>query len=1422
MRKLLPYEHQLVEALGISEREYLEFVAVQQEYKDQKVGTALDIRNEPISTTALVLTVVGVLFQVGAALLAPKPEIPDIKDRQRRNREQRFAPTFGFNSTQELASYGDPVNLVYTNENALGDVRVAGSLVWSAIENFGSTQFMQLMVVLGASKIKGIDFTKTAFGQAGMTDLDKQSVFIFSKATGDDGRPPYKSLVSGLGTKDFFPDRLTPRNGDDPACILSVNGTQRKGFSQAYTPSTSTSLGVFDAIPINVLVKTRDKDGDREEANIAIEMRNEKQNSKWRNRSGSFQENDIIRLFLNNAGTKDGDSQPAKAADDMRRQMADALDFGSTYMLGTAKFRLVSYQSSARNIDQGEVKANFKCIEEGQIPSTPYDTVEPRRENKELREEYEEAKLILPDAHTPQVSIDEDPNNKFAYVFNIADADKDTLGAKAIDITETGIVDITFSGTQTVEWFPTVRIEFELADGSTDFEDYTIDTKSQYTFPRYGSIALTEACKDELNGNKPILKTKRIKKSIRRQIKALRDLIDDVNEGVYDGGDELPWGDNSYSFGRDPAESISDNNINGVSGNDLFRASGGNFKTHGYRKSFIEQDGDVRDDANDFLYFSFIYIDRNGRWNLFNFNGLGGDQQDSEEPLLFPNDTKLARRRTKLADAEEDRQEKNKEKGKDLDQSRTRILPSAVDPAGETSTRGLLNKDTVTDLADYEQDISDLDVIIEKRRNKVDARIRSNFEKMHKFATDIIKEDIDYLEAIKENIPTENETDRDGTKRVRTALKQLIKDKENALDEVTDVLEDWEEYQQAFDNTFFSKCLVKAETASYDTLSACNVVKFSLKTRLFRRISGRQKKYGDRKEKQYSASDNGIKSRMVFFRLIFSEAGGAEEVVPYVFAIRHGSDADFYTQLSFYNSSDPDQLKKWKFRFEPVFDITAEYSQRAFTKFAFLENSDTLKSVNHSGSTFFWYGSEVSPDRTRGYYPDETERGPAQTNEWDMFSVNSDTNVQFSFDSGPEITLTAVTEQQIDRAIDSKYSNMTMMALGVFAGRGIQDLRSISALVTEGKTCRKVENPSATPTTSSSYAPDIFVDTVVDSENGIGKYVEVVNVDTASLSLAKSFCKNNNLPLQAGGHDLQFFMDGMIADVGSWREFWINSAPFSLLELARKNGKDTLVPALPTNSSGRAADNNGLPIGFNVSALFTAGNILEGSYKEEHLNYGTATEDIIASVIYRKYNANEVFSTKESVDVSLKNPSGTAIRETFDLSQFVTQREQAIMFGKLLCNQRRYIRKGIEFQTFPSEAVIAPGDFIYVDVGMEDWDSYSAGVIMDGGSLNSPLLDARPNGTYQFLVYKGQTGETQSFSSVSVSNGVASGLSGYTGWMFVMGTQKPQKRVYRVTELAIEEEGEVSVKALEYPCFESGGQLRARIADFRATNFTVS
>jgi hypothetical protein len=45
--------------------------------------------------------------------------------------------------------------------------------------------------------------------------------------------------------------------------------------------------------------------------------------------------------------------------------------------------------------------------------------------------------------------------------------------------------------------------------------------------------------------------------------------------------------------------------------------------------------------------------------------------------------------------------------------------------------------------------------------------------------------------------------------------------------------------------------------------------------------------------------------------------------------------------------------------------------------------------------------------------------------------------------------------------------------------------------------------------------------------------------------------------------------------------------------------------------------------------------------------------------------------------------------------------------------------------------------------------------------------------------------------------------------------------VFRVTEVQMDEEGEVTVKAMEYPCVESGGKLLSRVADFSNSLFEV-
>jgi len=220
-------------------------------------------------------------------------------------------------------------------------------------------------------------------------------------------------------------------------------------------------------------------------------------------------------------------------------------------------------------------------------------------------------------------------------------------------------------------------------------------------------------------------------------------------------------------------------------------------------------------------------------------------------------------------------------------------------------------------------------------------------------------------------------------------------------------------------------------------------------------------------------------------------------------------------------------------------------------------------------------------------------------------------------------------------------------------------------------------------------------------------------------------------------------------------------------------------------------------------------------------------------VLYRETGEDSVFSSTRAVNVKLSKDENNKtlneidiVRQTVDASQFVTQRSQAILIGKLLCNQRRHIRRGIEFQTFPSEAAIEPGSFVYVDVGLEEWDNYTTGSVMAGSVLNFPLNVEPKDGTYTILLYRPETGDTATETkAVTTSGGITTAVGlkeKYEGYVFVMGKSKPSKRVFRVTEVAIEEGGEVSVKAIEYPCSEANGVLTALIADFRGKHFDIS
>ena len=67
------------------------------------------------------------------------------------------------------------------------------------------------------------------------------------------------------------------------------------------------------------------------------------------------------------------------------------------------------------------------------------------------------------------------------------------------------------------------------------------------------------------------------------------------------------------------------------------------------------------------------------------------------------------------------------------------------------------------------------------------------------------------------------------------------------------------------DALFFTKAIVKVETAHYETVSPCHIVDFAIKARVWRRISGRQESYGTNQRGGYPSTDNGIKRRTAMF-----------------------------------------------------------------------------------------------------------------------------------------------------------------------------------------------------------------------------------------------------------------------------------------------------------------------------------------------------------------------------------------------------------------------------------------------------------------------------------------------------------------------------------------------------------------------------
>ena len=124
-----------------------------------------------------------------------------------------------------------------------------------------------------------------------------------------------------------------------------------------------------------------------------------------------------------------------------------------------------------------------------------------------------------------------------------------------------------------------------------------------------------------------------------------------------------------------------------------------------------------------------------------------------------------------------------------------------------------------------------------------------------------------------ENFPKGNKIeDINGIAAIEEVYELIKAEKQHAKRDIKHFLNNWEDCVKGIDNNFFVKALVKADSASYETMSEVDQVKFSIKAKLFRRISGRQEEYaGTPASDKYSAADNGYTRAPSLFQVFLQK-----------------------------------------------------------------------------------------------------------------------------------------------------------------------------------------------------------------------------------------------------------------------------------------------------------------------------------------------------------------------------------------------------------------------------------------------------------------------------------------------------------------------------------------------------------------------
>ena len=392
-----------------------------------------------------------------------------------------------------------------------------------------------------------------------------------------------------------------------------------------------------------------------------------------------------------------------------------------------------------------------------------------------------------------------------------------------------------------------------------------------------------------------------------------------------------------------------------------------------------------------------------------------------------------------------------------------------------------------------------------------------------------------------------------------------------------------------------------------------------------------------------------------------------------------------------------------------------------------------------------------------------------------------------SNENQPEHQIVYVNEYTSNENL-AEYYGMSTVGLSVKSNGQISSVDQMRLWVPTGINVYRLIEKDTVP---SNLFADLVYYLLTSKSQGVGNVVPTELVDTNSLETTARFLRANRI-----------FFDGVLEESESLRSLLYDTASLQLCSFTIKNGRFGMMPALPYDSNYTISTS---PIA--IEQIFTAGNIIEDSLQVQYID-AAQRSNFRALVSYRVTVENDL-PTQASALVDwadISEGSRATTQQVFDLTEFCTNRAQALLTARFLLSVRRRVTHTVSFKTVPDALSIQPGSYIRVLTSATTYSASNNGAITDAGSLVS--ITTIPNGTYNALTYNPTTGAVAELPLAVLNNAVSD--PALYGCLFTLLATTVNKGIYQVEQLTIDEDGLVSITAIEVPVDSTGASIVAK------------